>query len=82
MKKVIALLLALMILLSGCGAEKAVQSGEDLMKAIRPAQVAINEEGVDGAAQMDFGLRLLQESCEAGKNTLSSPLSVPYALSM
>ena len=82
MKKVIALLLALMILLSGCGVEKAVQSGEDLMKEIRPARVAISEEGADGATQMDFGLRLLQASYETGKNTLISPLSVLYALSM
>lgn len=82
MKRIIVLILIMSLLLSGCGTQKAVQSGEDLMKDIQSAQVAISEEGVDGVAQMDFGVRLFKAGMEEGKNTLISPLSVLYALSM
>jgi len=57
-------------------------SGENLMENIKPNTIAFAEEGAPAAAVTDFAVRLFRESAEAGKNTLVSPLSVLYALSM
>jgi len=92
MKKTIALLLAAALLLTGCGG--AAMSGEDLMKDIKPSReqglISVPEsdpelyegEAWDNAKIADFGVRLLKESMEAGKNTLISPVSILSALAM
>lgn len=83
MKKLIAILLVAAFLLSGCSEPEPVQSGENLMEGIQPAKVYSGEElDTDSSAFTDFGLRLFQASMGEGKNTLISPLSVLYALSM
>ena len=81
MKKIIALLLAV-CMLTACAPKAEEIVGENLMKSIQPNNVVITEEGAPTAAVTDFAVRLLQNSSEEGKNTLISPLSVLYALSM
>ena len=83
MKRYIALFLTLCLLLSGCGKDTPVKHGEDLMEKIQPAGAAqVQDLETDSAAIADFGLRLFRQSMDAEKNTLISPLSVLYALSM
>ena len=78
MKKLIALLLAA-ALLTGCAAGGV----GDLMTGIRGGTVQLSADLDDGAeAATDFGLALFRQTMEPGKNTLLSPLSVLYALSM
>ena len=81
MKKIIALLLAV-CMLTACAPKAEEIVGENLMESIQPNNVVITEEGAPTAAVTDFAVRLLQNSSEEGKNTLVSPLSVLYALSM
>ena len=81
MKRILALLLAV-CLLTACAPKTEEITGEDLMENIQPSAVVYTEEGAPTAAVTDFALGLLQNSSEAGKNTLVSPLSVLYALSM
>lgn len=81
MKRLIALFLAL-CLLAGCAPKTPALSGENLMEDIKPNAVAFTEEGAPTAAVTDFAVRLFQASAQEGKNTLVSPLSVLYALSM
>lgn len=81
MKRLIALFLAL-CLLAGCAPKTPALSGENLMEDIKPNAVAFTEEGAPTAAVTDFAVRLLRESAKSGENTLISPLSVLYALSM
>ena len=78
MKKRIAILLALALLLGGCGSAGA----EDLSKNFRPSQAAADTIGDIGPTVTDFGLRLLNGTMEPDKNSLISPLSVITALSM
>lgn len=78
MKKRIAILLVLALLLGGCGGAGA----EDLAKDFRPSQAASEAAGDVGPVVTDFGLRLLKETAEPGKNTLISPLSIVTALAM
>lgn len=81
MKRLTALLLTLCLLLSGCGKDTPVKHGVDMMEKIQPAGAAqVQDLETDSAAIADFGLRLFRQSME--KNTLISPLSVLYALSM
>ena len=77
MKKMIALLLAVLLGLTACGAS------EDLMNGI-PANTVdvLPDMDAGAAAAADFGVRLFQTATEDGKNTLISPLSVLYALAM
>ena len=82
MKRIFALLLALTLLLTGCGSKIVEMTGEDMMEDIKPNAVVYGEEGAPTAAVTDFAVRLFRESMEAGENTLISPLSVLYALSM
>lgn len=83
MKRLTALLLTLCLLLSGCGKDTPVRQGEDLMENIQPVKAEQPADlSSDSAAIADFGLRLFRQSMEAEKNTLISPLSVLYALSM
>ena len=81
MKKLIALCMAL-CLLAGCAPQTPALSGQDLMADIRPNERITAEESAPIGAATDFSLRLFQAGMEEGKNTLISPLSVLYALSM
>lgn len=81
MKKLLLFLLvfALTVSLPGC----AGGSVQELSAAFQPANVAQDYDlTADNAAVTDFSLRLFQETMTAGENTLLSPLSVLYALSM
>lgn len=81
MKKAISFILAftLAVGLTACKQSDA----NDLMKDI-PAKTidVLPDMDAGAAAAADFGIRLFQTSVEEGKNTLISPLSVLYALSM
>ena len=81
MKKILVLLLTV-CLLAGCAPKAAEIAGENLMENIKPGAVAFTEEELPTAAVTDFAVRLLRESAKSGENTLISPLSVLYALSM
>ena len=81
MRKLIALLLAV-CMLTGCAPKAPELSGENLMEDIKPNSVVFTEESAPTAAVTDFAVRLFRESLEEEKNTLISPLSVLYALSM
>lgn len=83
MKRMIAVVLLLSLLLTGCAADTPAQSGGDMMENVKPNQIAyIEPVQIEDAAVTDFGLRLFRQTLEDGKNTLISPLSVLYALSM
>ena len=83
MKRYIALLLTLCLLLSGCGKDTPAKHGEDLMEKIQPVKAEQPADlSTDSAAIADFGLRLFQQNMETEENTLIAPLSVLYALSM
>ena len=83
MKRMIAVVLLLSLLLTGCGAEGPVYSGEDMMQGIKPDRVLHTEPVVaENAAVTDFGLRLFRQAAQPETNTLIAPLSVLYALSM
>ena len=94
MKKVIALLLALTLLLSGCGGEESYSATEPEENITQTEQTepteVVEEIGCSGTDAMpwynaqvtDFGLGLLRESMETEKNTLISPVSVLAALAM
>lgn len=81
MKKVIALFMVFVIVVCTTGCFAQVQA-EDLLSDITPQSVAITDLAGNTAAMADFAVRLMQASNEAGENTLISPLSVLYALSM
>ena len=81
MKRLIALLSVLAMVLSMIACSKAKTN--DLMQDIPAKTVDVLPDMDAGAvAAADFGVRLFQTSVEEGKNTLISPLSVLYALSM
>ena len=91
MKKVIALLLALTLLLSACGGKENAYETEPEQTTEPPATtepaVAVPPTCGEPAPWRneqvtDFAIRLLQKSMEEEKNTLISPLSVLAALSM
>ncbi len=80
MKKLTALLLALALLLCGCGSVSGQST--DLMagKPIRMLHLADIPEG--SSPSTDFALALFRASLEQEENTLISPLSVLLALGM
>lgn len=79
MKRLIAVMLALALLLTAC----AQRNAHDLMQNVPAKAVDVLPDMDSGAAAAaDFGVRLFQASVEEGKNTLISPLSVLYALAM
>ena len=107
MKKVLALLLAVVLLLSlaACAQKetpepavpifgdqsfkpsKAVdvklKHSTDLMKNVQPKEIEkIQNLSETSGPLTDFGINLFQRSLKSGENTLVSPLSVLYALSM
>lgn len=77
MKRLTAVFLALMLLLTGCGCRPT-----NLMEAVPARTVCLAEQPEKQAEATDFALRLFQSSLEEGKNTLISPLSVLAALGM
>lgn len=87
MKKAIALLLVLTLLLSSCSKQETFVEEEtappplptEAEKETPPVAVPAPWEN---AEVTDFSIRLLRESMEDGKNTLISPMSVLAALSM
>lgn len=81
MKKILAIMLVVGILLSTTACTKTEST--NLMENVTP-QVVNDVPNMDAgaAAAADFGVRLFQTALEDDKNTLISPLSVLYALSM
>lgn len=73
------MLLILALMLTGCAGNTA--SG-DLMAGIKANAVSVETSPEGTAAATDFGIRLLRECFQDGKNTLISPLSVLSALAM
>ena len=88
MKKGIALLLALTLLLTGCGSARRKVTdvkvkGTDLMAGVKAADVALLENLPEHSEPLtNFSVELFQNSMKPGENTLISPLSVLYALGM
>ena len=88
MKKRIALLLALTLLLTGCGSARRKVTdvkvkGTDLMAGVKAADVALLENLPEHSEPLtNFSVELFQNSMKPGENTLISPLSVLYALGM
>lgn len=82
MKKAIAILLALITLclsLNACIRADA----SNLVSDVKPNSVTpLDDLSAGSAAVTDFSLRLFRQAMEEGENTLISPLSVLYALSM
>lgn len=79
MRKIIALLLSLCLLLSGCAGKG---TSADLTADISAKDISNVNLKEYGPLISDFALRLLQSSWEEEKNILISPLSVITALSM
>ena len=79
MKKTIALLLALCLLLGGCAAR---QTSVDLTTDISSSETKGGSCKDSGPLISGFGLKLLQSSWEEGRNILISPVSIITALSM
>lgn len=94
MKKVIALLLAVTLLLSACSGKESFYTAEPetaiaTIEQTEPTEALEELEcaGIDAmpwenAEVVDFSIRLLRESMKEGKNTLISPVSILAALSM
>lgn len=87
MKRIFALLLALTLLLTGCGRQEP-QIAEQTAPPPLETEAEENTPPVampapwKNAEVADFSIRLLRASMEEGKNTLISPISVLAALSM
>lgn len=76
---VFMLVFAMAVSLPGCTASHA----QELSADFQPSHAAEDYDlDSDSAAVTDFSVRLFQRSMTAGKNTLISPVSVLYALSM
>lgn len=92
MKKVIALILAVGLLITGCGGET-----QDLMKDVKPSDqggfITVSDplsggfdpetdEPWENSLVADFGMRLFRASFQEDQNTLISPMSILAALAM
>lgn len=81
MKKILCILLSCVLLLSLTACTR--DDSDDLMVTVNPNEIKIlTDLAPDSAAVTDFGIRLFRQSYESDQNTLISPLSVLYALSM
>lgn len=84
MKRIIAALL-LTALLASCQAKPALKNSTDLSADVQATPVSTESVALDGngaIAATDFAVRLFQKGAKPGENTLLSPISVLYALSM
>ena len=85
MKRICCLLICV-LMLAGCNEYiscPAANYGTDLMATVQAKNVEkVTDLTGDAPAVTDFGVRLFQQSLEADKNTLISPLSVMSALAM
>ena len=81
MKRLLAVILvfSMVLGLTACGTAETTDMMQDV-----PAKAVdvLPDMDAGAAAAADFGIRLFQTSLEEGENTLISPLSVLYALSM
>lgn len=85
MKKICSLILVVALVLSVSQAFTGCTKAEasDLMEGIKANTVDVTPDMEKGnQAATEFGVRLFQHNAESGKNTLISPLSVLYALTM
>lgn len=93
MKRIIVLLLSVCLLLTGCGGKALSYEAEpeqttELPSVTESAAAAVVPPTCGEPAPwrngevVDFSIRMLRESVEAGENTLLSPLSILAALSM
>ncbi len=80
MKKLTAILLLLVLLLTACSAAPAGTA--NLMSDVPARVICLAEVPAGGDAAAEFSLRLFETSLEPGKNTLLSPISVLTALAM
>ena len=83
-KKLIALVLSVLLMLSLVACAVASASSVDLMKGIKANEVIIDVDlnGRGSVAVTDFAVSLFQKSMKKGENSLISPVSVLYALAM
>ncbi|MBQ7915866.1 MAG: serpin family protein [Firmicutes bacterium] len=80
MRKIFCILLAGLLLFSGC---TPINQGTDLMATVQAKDVEkVTDLTKEAAAVTDFGVRLFQQSLEDEKNILISPLSVMSGLTM
>lgn len=79
-KRLLSMVLAVMLLLTGCGGDSLSLQSVDLMAGIKPQDV--DTIGTETADAVEFGIRLLEQSGENGENGLISPLSILTALGM
>lgn len=77
MKKLTAVFLSLLLLLTGCGCRPA-----NLMESVPARTVCLAEQPDKRNEATAFALKLFQNSLEEGENTLISPLSVLASLGM
>ena len=80
MKRRIAMLLVLALLLTACGNIQA--TAKKLMGDVPARIVCLAEQPDRSTEAADFALKLFQESLDGERNTLVSPLSVLLALGM
>lgn len=79
-KRLFIISFSLLLIFTGCSTN--IQ-GQDLMKGIKAQEIKCKDEAEAGSTEItDFAVRLFKASEEKGKNTLISPISVMYALSM
>lgn len=82
MKRLIAVMLTLSLLLCGCGISAAPDGVESLMEEIPARVVCLAEQPDNNTEATDFAVVLFQNTAKDGENTLLSPLSVLSALAM
>lgn len=83
-KRLTALILACLLLLSLAACAAASAASVDLMKDVKPNDVTADVDltGSGATAATDFAVRLFRAGMTEGENSLISPMSVLYALAM
>lgn len=83
-KRLVALMLSVLLLLSLAACAAASAASIDLMKDVKANEVSTDVAltGDGAVAATDFAVRLFQESMTRDENSLISPVSVLYALAM